>query len=196
MLTRCPLCPNINDPIPCDGPEQCDIFLIGEAPGKDEQKQKRVFVGKTGQELNDHYLPLAGLRRSNVAIGNAIKCLPSGRGGKLDIGRSKDIELLYTCANHSLYGEIEAIRPRLLVPLGAFACRAIDPDIELDLQHGIPIMTSWGMAFPMFHPAGGIHEPKKMLLIRTDWYRLGKYLKGKLYMLEDEYPIPKYGVIT
>src|ERR1700722_14181018 len=85
VLDRCPLCPNINDPIPCDGPEQCDIFFIGEAPGAMEQKQGKVFVGKTGQELNNHYLPLAGLKREDVRIGNAIKCLPPGHAGKLDI---------------------------------------------------------------------------------------------------------------
>jgi hypothetical protein len=71
--------------------------------------------------------------------------------------------------------------------MGAFACYAIDPSIDLELQHGIPIQTKWGMVFPMYHPAGGIHEPKKMLQIRTDWYRLRQYLKGELGLAYDEF---------
>lgn len=195
-MERCPLCPNVNDPLPCEGPTKCDIFFVGEAPGASEQKQKRIFIGKTGQELNDHYLPLAGLRRSNVRIGNAIKCLPPGHGGRLDSGRNKDIELLMACASHSLYSEIQEVSPRLIVPMGAFACQAIDPDIQLDLQHGIPLETSWGTVFPMWHPSAGLHEPKRMLLIRNDWIRLGKYLKGKLRLPKDECPIPQYMPVT
>ena len=193
-MDRCSLCPGSHNCVPPTGPLDADVVFIGEAPGKDEDKQLRPFIGKTGQEVNDHYLPLAGLRRDQVYVTNAIKCLPSGHGGKLDIGRSKDLELLYACSDNSLYEEISTVRPKLIVPLGAFACHAICPDIELDLQHGIPTETSFGTVFPMYHPAGGIHEPKKMLQIRTDWYRLGKYLKGKLRVPVDEEPAPIYAV--
>ena len=64
--------------------------------------------------------------------------------------------------------------------MGVLACYAIDPDINLELQHGIPVETAWGTVYPMWHPSAGLHEPKKMLAIRNDWVRLGKYLKGKL----------------
>ena len=167
-------------------------MFIGEAPGREEDKMGKPFIGKTGQEVNEHYLPLAGLRRDQVYVTNAIKCLPSNSGGKIDLNRSKDVELLYACAESHLYHEIQSVRPSLLVPMGAFACAALDSSIELELQHGIPLETSWGTAFPMYHPAGGIHEPKKMLQIRTDWYRLGKYLKGKLTIPRDQYCEPYY----
>lgn len=195
-MERCHLCPNVNDPIPSDGPDDCEIFFIGEAPGIQEQKEKRVFIGKTGQEVNSHYLPLAGLKREQVKFANAIKCLPTGHNGKLDSGRSKDVDILYACADCHLYPELQRLQPKLIVAMGAFACRAIDADIELDLQHGIPIETSFGTVFPMYHPAGGIHEPKKMLQIRTDWYRLGRYLKGKLNIAKDIYKNPEYVVFS
>lgn len=167
-------------------------MFIGEAPGRDEDRKGIPFVGKTGQELDQHYLPLAGLRRENVTISNAISCLPVGHGGKLDMGRQKDMDLLTCCASHHLYPELDELKPTLIVPMGAFVCYAIDPDIQLDLQHGIPLETSWGTVFPMYHPAGGIHEPKKMLLIRNDFIRLGKYLKGKMKLTRDVYPEPIY----
>lgn len=101
--------------------------------------------------------------------------------------REKDLLLLNCCAEHHLFPELERAKPKLIVPMGAFACRAIDPDINLELQHGFPVCTKRGMAFPMYHPAGGIHEPKKMLQIRTDWTRLNKYLKHKLRIPVDSF---------
>ena len=101
--------------------------------------------------------------------------------------REKDIELLNSCSEHHLYPEIERAKPKIIIPMGAFACRAIDPDINLELQHGMPVQTIRGLAFPMYHPAGGIHEPKKMLQIRTDWTRLNKFLKHKLRIAVDQF---------
>lgn len=188
-MSRCPLCPRVNACIPPDGPqERGGILFIGEAPGKDEDRRAKQtppgkpFIGKTGEEVNYHYLPLAGLRREGVIFTNAIGCLPTSTGGKLDPNRAADQALLDSCASHHLYPLIERSQPRLLVPLGSFACHAVfGEEFDLDLRHGLPSPTPWGIpAFPMFHPALGIHEPKKMLYIRTDWQRLGRYLKGTL----------------
>jgi hypothetical protein len=124
---------------------------------------------------------------------NAISCLPISSGGKLDPKRAQDLALLDSCAQARLYPTIERLGPRILVPMGVFACKVICPEIDLELQHGIPTMTEWGIpAFPMYHPAGGLHEPKKMLLIRNDWIRLRRYLRGVLPIQEDEYPNPVY----
>lgn len=160
--------------------------FIGEQPGKRENEKRKVFIGQTGQEVDDHYLPLAGLRRHEVRFHNAIRCLSDSTDGKLDTKKKKDIALLDSCAKTHLYPNIK--RASVLVPMGAFACRAICPDIDLEQHHGIPTTTQWGIpAFPMIHPARGMHEPKKMLQIRTDWYRLGQYLKGNLHVPTDDY---------
>ena len=134
-------------------------------------------------ERNDNFLTIGGVVHN---------CLPVSTGGKLDPKSPKDLALLESCAMQHLYPEIEEAKPELVVPMGSFACKAIDPDIDLDIHHGIPRETAWGKAFPMFHPALGIHEPKKMLQIRTDWYRLKKYLNGNLAVPQDEYPNPDY----
>lgn len=182
---RCQLCPGVNYCIPPDG--QGDLLFIGEAPGKVENQKRQVFIGKTGEEVNRHYLPLAGLSRGAVVFANSIRCLPISAGGKLDANRTKDQQLLESCATHHLYPLIEAMRPRVLIPLGSFACKAVCPDVDLELQHGMPVNTAWGIpAFPMYHPALGIHEPKKMLHIRTDWQRLRSYLNGTLHIPVDD----------
>jgi uracil-DNA glycosylase len=179
-MDRCALCPAKNTCVGPSGPEEAEYVFIGEAPGRDEDRQGIPFVGKTGREVNEHYLPLAGLRRGSVRFLNSILCLPDRPQGRLALDRQRDRELLECCASAHLYGELGTTRPKLIIPMGVLACYALDPDINLELQHGIPIETSWGTVFPMYHPAGGLHEPKKMLLIRNDWVRLGKYIRGRL----------------
>lgn len=190
--TRCELCPGKHNCVGPDGPKEARYVFVGEAPGKDEDHQGIPFVGKTGREVNEHYLPLAGLRRSEVYFTNSIRCLPDRPQGRLDLNRNNDRELLQSCAGHQLYGELEAIKPKLIIPMGVLACHVIDPEINLELQHGIPLETSWGTVFPMYHPAGGLHEPKKMLQIRNDWVRLGKYIKGRLGTRVDRQSSPDY----
>lgn len=126
-------------------------------------------------------------------MANSICCLPISAGGKLDASRAKDLQLLESCATHRLYPLLERMKPRVIVPLGSFACRAIVPGLDLDVQHGFPQATDWGIpAFPMDHPARGLHEPKRMLYIRTDWDRLRQFLKGTLRIPVDRYPQPDY----
>lgn len=194
-MDRCSLCPGVNNCLDVDG--QGDILFIGEAPGFNENRRKRVFIGQTGDEVNRHYLPLAGLRRETVSVTNAIRCFPTTAGGKLDPNRRADIALLESCAAHHLYPRLDRGAYRLLVPLGSFACRAVCPDVDLELQHGMPVETAWGIpAFPMYHPSLGMHEPKKMLMIRTDWQRLRQYLKGTLRLPTDDYLDPDYAEVT
>jgi len=201
-MDRCSQCSG-NTCLPADGPRG-DCLFVGEAPGKDENKgfpsrgiSPRVFIGKTGRELDEHYLPLAGLRRSQVRIINAIACMPNSPGGKLDPKKTAHQKLLRSCAETHLYPELANHPPRVIVPMGAFACKAIDPDINLELQHGIPVMTRWGIpAFPMYHPALGMHSPKQMLYIRTDWIRLRAYLRGALPLRYDNYPEVDYAEVT
>ncbi len=188
MLDRCPLCPGEYPPVAPDGPLSSSILFVGEKPGKDENSRGTPFVGKTGQEVNEHYLPLAGLHRPNIRVDNAIKCWGGpGIRDKFDWKRQCDREKLESCTSYHLYEAIDKQKPELIVPMGAVACKAIDPTIDLDLQHGIPIQTAWGTVFPMYHPAGGMHEPKKMLQIRTDYVRLRQYLRGHLYIPVDPY---------
>lgn len=182
--------------MPPSGPEDSDYVFIGEAPGKIENERREVFVGPTGQEVDRHYLPLAGLHRGRVRIINAISCLPDRAHNKLDINRQADLDLLICCASHHLLPELDRTKPRLIIPMGAFACYSISPDINLELQHGIPLETAWGTVLPMYHPAQGMYEPKKMLMLRNDWCRLGKYIKNKLRIPTDEYPNPYYCVAT
>lgn len=189
-MTRCDLCPGVHQCLPPDG-TQGDVLFIGEAPGAQEEQKGRIFIGKTGQEMDLQYLPLAGLARRTVVLANAIACLPTSNGGKLDPNRVKDQQLLECCSRHHLHPLIARMQPRVIVPMGSFACKAICPDVNLEVEHGYPATTTIGgrsiAVFPMYHPALGIHEPKRMLLLRNDWQRLRHYLGGRLQIPADAY---------
>ena len=193
MSERCPMCPGKYACVKGSGPE-CNNYglFIGEAPGAKENDKREVFIGPTGREVNDHYMPLAGIRRPQVRIVNAIQCYPDTPKHKLKMDKQPHKDLLFSCAEHHLYPLIERSKPKLLVPMGAFACLALDKNIDLDMHHGQPYETAFGTAFPMWHPAGGIHEPKKMLHIRTDWAKLRKMFAGELRLPTDPYPDPDY----
>jgi DNA polymerase len=191
-MSRCSLCPEKHKCIPASGPRDADYMLIGEAPGFDENRNNEVFTGKTGQELDNHFLPLGSLRRPDVYITNAVKCLPDRTKGKLSMQEEKDKLLAETCAAHFLIDEIVQVNPKIIIAMGAFACHVIDDTIDLVLHHGIPRQTKYGLVMPMYHPAGGLHEPKKMLHIRTDWIRLRRLIHGTLKIYQDEYPDTDY----
>ncbi|MEO9254671.1 MAG: uracil-DNA glycosylase, partial [Tepidiformaceae bacterium] len=61
--------------VPGEGPLNAEVLLIGEAPGANEDKQGRPFVGQSGQFL-DELLAAAELTRSGVYICNVLKCRP------------------------------------------------------------------------------------------------------------------------
>lgn len=186
-------CPRFYQPVPASGPKtRGGVLFVGEAPGPEENKRGMVFIGKTGQEVDQHYLPLAGLRREQCTFTNAIKCYPINAGGKLDIKSKKDRMLLDSCADFHLREEIRQMQPSLVVPMGAFACAAFG-NIDLERQHGYPLdHRNDYVLFPMYHPALGLHEPKKMLLIRNDWVRLKKLMGDTLPLVLDRCPKPDY----
>lgn len=189
-MNPCALCPRINKIVPSIGPTPCNVMLIAEAPGRDEDRKGVPLIGKTGREVNEHYLPLAGLSRDRVYIANTVSCLPVG-DGKLDPKNPKHKALIQCCAEHHLYEEIRACNPKVIVVMGG-VINSLIPSTYLDYDHGF--IKDWDVpgdktrkVFVQYHPSLGIHEPKKMLMIRNDWIRLRKYLNNTLHVPVDEY---------
>jgi uracil-DNA glycosylase family 4 len=156
------------------------VLCIMERPGQDENRNGRVACGRTGQELDDLYLPLAGLDRSEVRIINTVLC---GH----ESNKAPTAKEIAQCAPHHIPDEIERTNPNVILLLGATAC-SLAPGIRLDLHHGIPQHTSkvgdlfgWkGWFVPMYHPAIGLHESRFMTVCIDDWKYLGALLKGQL----------------
>jgi len=161
----CPDCPRKYRPISGDGPLPSPVLIVGERPGKTEHQMQQVFVGKTGEELNRTYLPLAHLDRDDIRVCNAVRCWA-------DNNRTPTPKEVLACAAHHLPAEIESTQPDLLILMGGSACKLV-PSIRLDTHHG---PSQWGRLFdyegwilPMYHPALGLHESKWMTQLLDDW---------------------------
>ncbi len=96
------------------GNPRAELMFVGEGPGADEDAQGEPFVGRAGQLLNN-MIKAMGLRREEVYIANVVKCRPPGN-------RTPERDECETCSPF-LMRQIAAIRPKVLVALGAVAAR-------------------------------------------------------------------------
>jgi uracil-DNA glycosylase family 4 len=109
---RCALCQARNKIVFGDGDPGAELMFVGEGPGADEDEQGLPFVGRAGQLLNN-MIGAMGLRREQVYIANIVKCRPPQN-------RVPEPEEAAACTPF-LFQQIDVIRPRMLVALGATA---------------------------------------------------------------------------
>jgi len=128
-----------------------ELMFVGEAPGADEDEQGEPFVGKAGQLLT-RIIETMGLRRSDVYIANILKCRPDTPGQSAG-NRKPTSDEMATCIPY-LHEQIDLIRPKVLVALGATAVEGLlGKTIGITKLRGtwktyrnIPLM-------PTYHPA-------------------------------------------
>lgn len=133
------------------GDIHASLMLVGEAPGADEDRQGEPFVGAAGQLLT-RILKTMGFGRENVYIANVLKCRPD-TPGQLTGNRKPTGEEMKICLPY-LLEQIQLIRPKVLVALGATAMEGLLGKTEpISRQRGrfqdfrgIPLM-------PTFHPS-------------------------------------------
>ncbi len=156
---RCSLAGSRNHVIFGEGNSHAPIFIIGEAPGRDEDLQGRPFVGKSGQLL-DKILDACGFsRRDHVFISNIIKCRPPGNRTPLpdEIGECKPF----------LIQQIELIDPKILILLGATALRSmVGPEMKITRVRGHWIELAGRLCIPVYHPSALLRNPS---LKRDTW---------------------------
>ncbi len=121
--TRCPLHRDATQTVFGEGPLDAPLLFIGEQPGDQEDLAGRPFVGPAGQ-LFDRALVEAGVDRSRAYVTNAVKHFKFERRGKRRLHQSPDAGEIEAC-RWWLKQEIDLIRPRIIVALGASAARAM-----------------------------------------------------------------------
>lgn len=196
MSDRCSLCTG-NRIVKPVGRTDARIMLVGEGPGKNEDKDGIPFVGVSGREQDHTYFGLAGIQRSDVFISNCILCRCE-RGGA-DVRPSN--ELVKCCAEHHLVEEICEVQPEIIVLAGATASSLFG--INLELEHGFPqkcenlLGTGVGAwLVPMYHPAAGIRETRYMIPLLDDWEKFGKWLRGEWEPPKIEEYQPDYRLVN
>ena len=104
------------------GSMDAELMFVGEAPGADEDEQGEPFVGRAG-ELLTKIIQTMGYQREEVYIGNILKCRPDTPGQSAG-NRKPTPEEMKTCIPY-LHEQIDLIRPRVLVALGATAVEGL-----------------------------------------------------------------------
>ena len=144
--TRCPLYEDATQTVFGEGPLDASLLFIGEQPGDQEDLAGRPFVGPAGQLFNQA-LEEAGVDRSRAYVTNAVKHFKFVRQGKRRLHQSPDAGEIQAC-RWWLGQEIDLIRPRLIVALGASAARAM-------LGKAVTISRTRGQAIPLDNGAEG-----------------------------------------
>jgi DNA polymerase len=104
------------------GTIDAQLMFVGEAPGADEDEQGEPFVGKAGQLLTK-IIQATGLQRSDVYIANILKCRPDTPGQSAG-NRKPAPDEMATCIPY-LHEQIDLIRPKVIVALGATAVEGL-----------------------------------------------------------------------
>jgi len=135
-----------------EGPIPCDIMLIGEAPGANEDKQGRPFVGAAGKML-ELFLEEARVSRQDVYITNIVKCRPPGN-------RVPTYEERMACRKY-LDEELEKVNPEKIIILGKTALMSFMEPNKYH-QHAVPYEFEGRVIWPLYHPAYAIYSRDRL----------------------------------
>ena len=106
-----------------EGTAKAEVMLIGEQPGNDEDLAGRPFVGPAGKLL-DEALDLAGIDRDETYVTNVVKHFKWEPRGKRRIHSKPNAAEIKACSPW-LVAEIDNVKPKVLVCLGATAAQAL-----------------------------------------------------------------------
>lgn len=119
----CDLWQNATQTVFGDGPAGAAVMLVGEQPGDQEDMDGEPFVGPAGRLL-DRALDRSGIERSQTYVTNVVKHFKWEPRGKRRIHRKPNAEQIRACEPW-LRSEIELVKPRVVVCLGATAAQAL-----------------------------------------------------------------------
>ena len=169
---RCKLWPGRTHLVFGVGNRNAKLMFIGEGPGRDEDLQGELFVGRAGQLLTDIITKGMGFRREDVYIANVVKCRPPEN-------RNPEPDEVASCEPF-LKKQIDLVRPEIIVALGKFAVQTLlqtkAPITKLrgnwHSYHGIKLM-------PTFHPAYLLRNPADKKLVWQDIKKVMKEMRGE-----------------
>ena len=168
---NCELARERTQTVPGSGPIPCDLMLIGEAPGKNEDEQGLPFVGRSGALL-DQLLADIKLTRDDVYITNVVKCRPPEN-------RDPTPTEVATCGDF-LSRQIELVNPRVIVTLGKFAMARWFSGMTISKLRGQAISESGRWIMPVFHPAYVLRTRLTNLpLIEADFAQIANLLETR-----------------
>src|SRR3954453_5674471 len=154
------------------GNADADLMFVGEAPGANEDRMGRPFVGQAGKLL-DQLLQEVGLQRDEVFVANVLKCRPPGNRDPHPV----EIE---NCQDY-LMRQLDLIEPKGGCTLGNFATKLLrGGGAGITRVHGRDevrvIGTRAVRLYPLFHPAAALYTPRMLEVLREDFARVPELL--------------------
>ena len=149
----CPLWANATRTVFGAGDPHARVMLVGEQPGDEEDKKGLPFVGPAGRLL-DRALESAGVNREHLYVTNAVKHFKWQLRGKRRLHKTPAQREIDAC-HQWLEGEIQTVKPHVIVALGATAAKAvIGPQFKVSIQRGQFVESALApYVFPTFHPS-------------------------------------------
>ncbi|MFA5926222.1 MAG: uracil-DNA glycosylase [Parcubacteria group bacterium] len=160
--------------VPGEGSPNAEIMFIGEAPGAEEDRQGRPFVGSAGKFLEE-MISLIGKKREDVFIANVLKCRPPGNRDPLP----EEIEACWPW----MIEQINIINPKLIVTLGRHAMERFLPGQKISQIHGkvmrreIPGVGR-RVFYVLYHPAAALYQGSLRETLKADFKKIPKVIEA------------------
>ena len=147
------------------------VLFVGQNPGVDEDEAGRVFIGESGQLLQDL---IDKYKISNYYITNAVKC-------HSPMNRTPNRTEIKACFLY-LFEEIQRLKPKIIVPLGNVALQAILGVTGIhSYRHRVMRSDTYGCdVMPTLHPAAVLRNPDHIELLHKDFMKLRDYLAAEV----------------
>lgn len=141
--------------VPPSGPLDCSIAFVGEAPGADEVRYGKPFVGKAGKIFSG-ILSTIGVIREQCYITNVVKERPPGNDiSKFlrKVGKRVETTPEFDLYQRTLYGELEEVKANVIVTLGWTATFALTGRHEITKLRGSILEWNGRKVIPTIHPS-------------------------------------------
>ena len=175
MTVECPcaLRDTATQAVPGDGSATADIMFIGEAPGKNEDRQGIPFVGAAGKFLAE-MLASIDLKREDVYITNIVKYRPPSNRDPLP-------EEIATCLPW-LHEEIKIIQPKVIVTLGRHAMAHFILSKKISEVHGQTFKQTFPdigpqVLFVLYHPAAALYNGGLRTTLIADFKKIPEVIE-------------------
>ncbi|MCK4249132.1 MAG: uracil-DNA glycosylase [Candidatus Omnitrophica bacterium] len=142
------------------GNVQARLCFVGEAPGRDEDKQGKPFVGRAGKLLTD-IIKAMGLERKDVFIANILKCRPPGN-------RNPETKEISVCWPY-LEEQLKIIQPKVICTLGKIAgMTLLETETPIGQLRGKFSQWQGIKVMPTYHPAYLLRNPHAKKIVWED----------------------------
>ncbi len=172
----CDLALTRQNALPGEGNLNAKFFFIAQAPGREEDKEGRMFIGTSGKVL-DQLFSFLDFDREDVYMTNLVKCF-------LPKCRKPHQEEINACSKY-LDNEIILVDPSILIPLGYHATKAVLGRYKFNIpnRNGFPDLfgnlktAGKRKIFPLRHPSAVVHNEKLFDTLKKNYLKLNVIMK-------------------